>query len=156
MNSWMNLSVIFVSSLCLSLHFYVYTGTFVNTHPCTWMCAILCVYLCMFVCMCLCICMSACQVCNRWSLAGDNAGLHAQSALRERINQRDQPIHWGLRQPVCHHLLCQLLYALCLFGEYWWKGFLLFIKVLKVEITVLLIKKKEQSAGGKITQLACV
>lgn len=63
-------------------------------------------------------CMSVYQMCNRWGVAGDHAGVLAQSAVWERIDQWEQLFHWGLWQPVCHHLLCQLLHALCLSGEY--------------------------------------
>lgn len=59
------------------------------------------------------------QMCNRWGLAGDHAGVQVQPAVRERLHQWDQLSQRGLRQPVCHHLLCQLLHALCLPGKNW-------------------------------------
>lgn len=65
-----------------------------------------------------CACMSIYQMCNRWGLAGDHARVLAQSAVWKRIDQWEQLLHRGLWQPVCHHLLCQLLHALCLSGEY--------------------------------------
>lgn len=65
----------------------------------------------------LCIIFAAYQMCDRRGMAGDHAGMFTQPTLWERVDQRKQHRQWGLRQPVCHHLLCQLLHALCLFGE---------------------------------------
>lgn len=56
------------------------------------------------------------QMCDWWGVARDHAGMLAQSTMRERVNQWNQLSPWGLWQPVCHHLLCQLLHVVCLSG----------------------------------------
>lgn len=102
---------------CMCVLMHGCTHTFI-LRPC--ISAYLCMHMCVNVCVsvCACACMSMYQMCNRWGVAGDHAGMHAQSAMWERIDQWEQLGHRGLRQPVCHHLLCQLLHALCLSGEY--------------------------------------
>lgn len=92
-----------------------FVGVSICARPCMRTCVDVCV--CISVWMC-CVHAYVCQMCNRWGVAGDHAGVLAQPAVREGIDQREQHDQRGLRQPVCHHLLCQLLHALCLSGEY--------------------------------------
>lgn len=54
-------------------------------------------------------------MCNRWSLAGDNAGLLLWSPMWKGFWRG--PFQWGVWQSFCYHLFCQFLHALCLFGE---------------------------------------